>query len=154
MKEIKLVNNKGIVLVDDKDYETLSHHKWYLLNSKNKKYAITSIDSLTKLMHRIIMKEPKDLQIDHIDGNGLNNKKENLRIVTSSQNNMNRSKFKNSISKFKGVQFENNKWRSRIRLNKKLYHLGMFENEIDAAKAYNKAAKKLFGEYAKLNEVN
>ena len=158
MKEIKLVNNKGIALVDDEDYELLSKFNW-IFSKKDVGYAQVRVyingKWTTKKMHQLLINATKKFQVDHIDGNGLNNQKFNLRIVTRSQNKMNGNKYKNSSSIFKGVSWckRDNKWRANIRLNKKLYFLGSFINEIDAAKAYNEKAKELFGKYAKLNEV-
>ena len=155
MKEIYLANNKGIILVDDENYEWLNQYKWTL----NAKYANTKIKinnkRKSKYIHRLIMNEPENMQIDHIDGNGLNNQKNNLRIVTQSQNQMNKISAKNSSSQYKGVCFvkSRNKWLSSICINKRNYNLGNFKNEEDAARAYNEAAQKYFGEYAHLNEV-
>ena len=106
-------------------------------------------------MHRLIMNELKNLQVDHIDGNKLNNTKINLRIVTNQQNCMNQKSSKNSSSKFKGVYWhkKNMKWISKICLNEKNHYLGSFNNEIDAARAHDKEAKKLHNIYAYLNEV-
>lgn len=158
MKEIKLANNRGIALVDDEDYEILSKYSW-CLNPKEGAYAQTNIrvdgKRKTMFMHRFLLKLTNGYIADHIDGNGLNNQKANLRIVTPSQSCMNRSKFKNSSSKYKGVSWrkDQNKWAAYIRLNKKQIHLGYFESEINGAEAYNKAAKKLFGEFANLNII-
>lgn len=93
--------------------------------------------------------------IDHIDNDSLNNRIENLREITLSQNQGNRKPNKNSSSsKYKGVSWFKpaNKWRSRITKNSKQIHLGYFVNETEAAKAYNNKAMELFGEYANLNE--
>lgn len=150
MKEIKLANNRGITLVDDEDYDWLNQYKWQLTDTG---YAKMALKSKTKRMHRFIMKEPEDLLIDHIDGNKLNNQKSNLRVVNKSQNAMNSKNQINTASKFKGVSKWRNKWFAKIQLNKKQYYLGIFEDEIEAAKAYNKTAKELFGEYAKLNKI-
>ena len=96
-------------------------------------------------------------QIDHIDRDPLNNYIENLRESTQSQNCMNRKGNKNSSSKYKDVSWDEGtkKWRTHIRINGKLKHLGRFENEIDAAITYNKAAIKYFDkEYIHLNKLN
>ena len=129
MKKIKLANNKGIVLVDDEDYEILNHYKWHLQSG----YAAYGHKSIT--MHRLLMNQPKNMEIDHIDNNRLNNQRDNLRIVTSQQNSMNRSKLKNCSSKYKGVFRDKvrNKWKSCVTFNNKKYHLGYFINEKDAA---------------------
>ena len=158
MKKIHLANNKGITLVDDEDFKWLNKYNWHI-RSNIKKYASTCVkinnEWKQKSMHRLIMKEPDGMQIDHIDRNKLNNQKCNLRIVTHSQNNMNKEGRKNSSSKFKGITWDKsrNKWQAQIVINKEYIYLGRFNNEINAAKAYNKAAIELFGEYACLNEV-
>ena len=155
MKEIKLSNNRGITLVDDEDYENLLKYKWRI----NKGYARTSIKIYgkwkSKTMHRIIMDVSNKFQVDHIDNNRLNNQKNNLRIVTQQQNNMNRIKGKNCSSKYKGVSKakDRNTWRAAIRFNKKYIHIGCFLNEKDAAGAYNDKARELFGKYANLNKI-
>jgi len=155
MKEI-ILYNKDIALVDDEDYEWLKQYKW---NPTADGYAQTDVKInekwINKKMHRLIMNTPKGLETDHIDHNKLNNQKYNLRIVTLQQNQMNRVVKNNNSSKFKGVSWHKRDkiWQSRIQLNGKPYHLGSFKNEIDAAKAYNEKAKKLFGKYAYLNEV-
>lgn len=124
----------------------------------HQKYCQVGINGKRYYIHRIIYLYhhgylPKYL--DHIDRDPLNNKIENLREVTQSQNCMNSKSFKNSSSKFKGVSWDKNrnKWRSYIFINGKQKHLGQFTNESDAAKAYNKAAIKAFGEFAHINEL-
>lgn len=155
MKEIQLT--KGFTaLVDDEDFELLSKHKWgVLITGRNKIYARRGITVRGKkiaiLMHRIILNVPIDFQVDHINGNSLDNRKENLRICTSQQNSMNR---KNTKSLAKGVRFrkDHKKFQARIVLNGKEKHLGYFNSCDEAAKAYNKAALEYFGSFAKLNE--
>ena len=155
MKEIKLANNKGVALVDDEDFEMLNQYKWF---NNGTGYAITKIKKnnkqVNKLMHLFIIDTPKDMQTDHIDRNKLNNQKFNLRIVTRSQNTMNRPKYKGT-SKYKGVYYnkQNKNWVARIKLNKKQITIGSYEDEKDAALAYNEKAIELFKEYAYLNEV-
>jgi len=104
-------------------------------------------------MHRLILKAQKGQQVDHINGNGLDNRKDNLRFCTSSQNYQNSRKRKNCSSKYKGVWWhkQSKKWQTGIVLNYKNYHLGYFTNEIEAAKAYDLTAAEFFGEFARLN---
>ena len=106
MKKIKLGNDINTTLVDDEDYEILNQHKWH----NNIGYARTDIKDgnkwFGKLMHRLIMNVPIKMEVDHIDRNGLNNQKSNLRIVTHQQNSMNSKKQKGSSSKYKGVTFD------------------------------------------------
>ena len=157
VKEIYLANNKGIALVDDEDYKILNQYKWHF---NGRGYAVTTVkinnERKNIKMHRFILKSPCKIEVDHINGNSLNNQKVNLRLVTRSQNMMNRISNKNSSSKYKGVSWyrQNKKWMSQIMFNKKQHYLGLFNSEKDAAKAYNKSAEELFGEYAKLNIVD
>lgn len=156
MREIKLANNKGIAFVDDEDYELLNQYNWHLIS---REYANTYIKinnkRESKLMHKLILNTYKNLEIDHIDGNGLNNQKSNLRLLTHQQNIMNSFKHKRSSSKFKGVSWHKTgkKWQAYIGFNKKLIYIGLFDFEKEAAKAYNEKAKDLYGKYANLNEV-
>lgn len=107
-------------------------------------------------MHREIMKCPKNLEVDHINGNGLDNRKENLRLVNTLQNTSNHTKQKNNKSGFRGVSWDKirNKWRTVIMINYKYIHLGYFQTKEQGAEAWNEAAKKYFGNYAKLNQIN
>lgn len=154
VKEI-ILSNKSISLVDNKCYKRLNKYNWFTGN----KYVQTKIKVNNKIlniyMHRLIMNAPKGVQVDHIDGNKLNNQKSNLRLVTNGQNQMNSKNTKGSSSKYKGVTWDKNrnKWTVHICLDWKIKHLGRFEKEIDAVKAYNEVAKELFGEFANLNEV-
>lgn len=142
MKEI-ILSNGDVSYVDDCDYEKVRKFKWR--PSKNGKYARTDILKDGKwrcvLMHRLIMDiiENKDVIYDHIDRNGLNNTRNNLRIATKSDNTKNRSKHRGT-SKYTGVSWHRNKWIAHININGRTKHLGLFINEMDAAKAYNEAA--------------
>lgn len=162
-KEIELSQGYKAI-VDDEDFEYLSQFEWNARVVSGTQYAKRSFKvdgkGTTVNMHREIMKCPKNMMVDHINGNGLDNRKENLRICTRSQNLMNSQNPKDAkTSKYKGVCFNkqtktNGKvWRSEIRLNKKAIFLGAFYEEKDAAKAYNEAALKYFGEFAKINEI-
>jgi len=152
MKEIPLTQGK-FALVDKEDYEYLCQWKWYACKDHNTFYAQASIykngKPTTIGMHRLILDAK---QIDHKDGNGLNNQKENLRPCNGHQNQANRRPTKGT-SKYKGVYWNKqcNKWKSRIQFNGKRIHLGLFDSEIEAAKAYDKAAKLHFGEFARFN---
>ena len=101
------------------------------------------------------MNVENNLDVDHINHDGLDNRKENLRICTRSQNMMNQRVYKNNKSGYKGVYWHkaNSYWVSQIRKNKKSIYLGYFKDKTVAAKAYNKAALEIFGKYALLNEV-
>ena len=104
-------------------------------------------------MHREIMNDPKGFLVDHLDNNSLDNRRANLREATESQNRQNVPKRKNTSSRFIGVSFnkERKKWRARIDYEKKGVFLGYYDNEIDAGKAYDVAARKYYGEHAKVN---
>lgn len=163
MKEIELTQNQ-VAFVDDEDFDRLNKLKWRT-EKVIKSYGIvyyacrttpktTSNKRGYEFMHTLIVgKLTKGFETDHIDGNGLNNCKSNLRIVTTAQNSMNAKKAANKSSIYKGVCFHKRekKWYAYIRKNYKLISLGYFNEEIEAAKAYNEKAKELFGEFANLN---
>lgn len=156
MKIIKL-SKKYETIVDDEDYEYLNQWKWYTFKSRpNLIYVTRRINNKTIYLHRFILNiTNKNTIIDHIDGNPLNNQKSNLRICTQSENMQNARKHKNCSSKYKGVCWDKNrnKWIVNLDINKKRIHIGRFNLEKDAALAYNKAATKYFGSFAKLNEI-
>lgn len=142
--------NKYFALVDDEDFDFLNRYRW---NTGESGYACAKVMDKQVRMHRLIMGNPK-LEIDHKDGNRLNNQRANLRICTSQQNKFNKSKsLLNKSSQYKGVSFykRDKSWVTQITINKRLIYLGYFPNERWAAMAYDIAAKDLFGEYAKLN---
>jgi len=158
MKQIPLTKGK-FALVDDEDYKYLNQFKWWAKKGKKNFYAVRKNYSYKKpkliRMHREIMNPPENMFIDHINHNGLDNQRKNLRIVTNQQNMMNQQLRKNTSSKFKGVRFFklNKLWQSYIGHNQKQIHIGFFKKEIDAAIAYNQKAKELFGSYALLNPI-
>ena len=158
MKTI-IINSKKFgahyAFVDDEDFEYLNQFHWCLKKSHETLYArrVTKNPTWT-LMHRDIMKpENSKINFDHKDQNGLNNQKENLRICDQSQNRANTKSAKRSNCEYKGVCFvqKRNHFQAAIQKNKKVIHLGTFNNAIDAAKAYDKAAKEIHGEFANLN---
>lgn len=155
MKKIALTGKYGLgkfALVDDEDYEELSNYKWGVMAVG---YAYTYYHEII-YMHRLILNPPKNKEVDHVDGNKLNNQRQNLRICSSQQNKFNTFKAKKKKSSiYKGVCFlgQYNCWSASIKYNKRRIHLGIFKTEIEAAKIYNQKAKELFGEFAKLNHL-
>lgn len=154
MKEIRLLNSHRTALVDDEDFEFLSTFRWYVKYYNQSIYASTVFKKKLVTMHRIIMGFPP-LTVDHIDGNGLNNQRENLRICTKAENLRNKQKFCGTSSIFKGVYWntERKKWQAQISVNNKNITLGRFHEEKEAARAYNVAAKKYYGDFANLNFI-
>jgi hypothetical protein len=157
MKGIKLTQGYT-VLVDDADYEEISRYKWCVLVTSNTQYAMRGSKEnghhKTILMHRQILKAPKNMEVDHINGNGLDNRRCNLRLVTSSQNHFNqRKQQKNTTSRYKGVYWHqrDKAWMVRIQSNGKYRFIGNYATEHEAALAYNQAAIKFHGDYANLN---
>jgi len=107
-------------------------------------------------MHRIIMCiDDRNILIDHIDRNGLNNQRSNLRLANYSTNQANKKRLDNKKSKYKGVYFEKStkKWKSGVMKDGKNFHLGYFKTQEAAAAAYNIKAKELFGEFAYMNII-
>ncbi len=162
IKEIEKTGAKVILLtqgkyaiVDADDYDRLNKYKWHASKTGRTWYARKCRPNTTVLMHRLITDAPADLVVDHINHNGLDNRKPNLRLCTTAQNNHNtRPRTQpNKTSKHKGVSFDKCRKRfcATIKHNYKRYFLGRFKSEINAAKAYDKAAKKFFGEFAYLN---
>lgn len=158
VRELILTQNQ-VALIDEEDFERVNQHKWCAHIDKNTWYALRGVWStiekrpISVLMHRFILGIKKGEYCDHINHNGLDNRRCNLRIVTNQQNLMNKGKYKSLSSSFKGVDWDKSakKWNSRISYNGKRLFLGHFINEADAALAYDEAAKKYYGEYAKLN---
>lgn len=157
MRQIKLTRGQ-FALVDDEDYEYLSQFKWQVTINKNKPnsyYATRSfpINGVWKSigMHREIMNASANTLVDHIDGNSLNNQKQNLRICTQAENLRNRGKNKSNTSGYKGVYFNGKKWIAKIKSNYVSYSLGTFPTPEMAARAYDEKAKELHGSFANLN---
>jgi hypothetical protein len=151
MKQIPLSQQgkhkgKFIALVDDGDFEWLNQWRWSFIGNG---YAYRKVNQKNIRMHKVIMECPKNLFIDHINGNRLDNRRENLRIATFQQNSQNVTKRANTTSIYKGVTWEKftNAWACRLR-NKTI---GRFKEERHAALAYDIWASEFYGEFAKLN---
>jgi hypothetical protein len=144
-------------IVDADDFERVAPFKWQACNvSGDKWYArrTAKIGGMQRAvnMHRAILNPPNGFDVDHIDGNGLNNSRSNLRICSRADNLRNRRKTRGT-SRFKGVYWNARvgRWHASIQANKARHDLGFFTNEIDAARAYDAAAIHLFGEFARPN---
>jgi hypothetical protein len=137
-------------IVDACDYERLSRHRWCAVRSGDGYYARRSVPGGTILMHREIMKAPKGMVVDHIDGNRLDNRSCNLRVCTPQQNECNKPP-RGRRSRFKGVYPHRDKWQATIRHAGRTYYLGLFDDEVEAARARDRKARQLQGEFAYLN---
>lgn len=141
MKKVAILNS-NYVLVDDEDYEKVSQWKWYLdkdgypMNHKGVR------------MHKLIM---QGRELDHCNGNSLDNRKSNLRVTTHKDNTRNTKAHRDGISIYKGVSKQGNKWRAQVCIDGRRIHLGTFPKERYAAYAYDLNAKAVFGESARLN---
>ncbi len=168
------LNNGEIALVDEADYLEVSKYRWIVHKTKSqlatyaqgflprvraKKYMPKNGPKLDKvrkiLMHRLVMGVLDDpgVFVDHIDRNGLNNTRNNLRLASNAENARNAvgKKRPARTSSFKGVYLRKGAWRADIKVNRRTIPLGAFETELAAARAYNAAALKYFGEFARLN---
>lgn len=157
MKQIQLTKGQ-VALIDDEDFDDISQYRWFAVAPRQKDYthswyAATKTGGRNISMHQLLMNPPIGSCADHIDHNGLNNRRSNLRITTTRENSWNTNKHKNCTSKFKGVAWnrEKSKWQVRICINGKEKHLGWFHNEIEGANLYDFVAIQFFGPFAKVN---
>jgi hypothetical protein len=155
MIEILLTQNQ-VAIIDDEDYELVSKYKWCAIKDRNTYYAQTHIykngKRTTRQMHQVILSSKKGQQVDHINGNGVDNRKENLRFADYSQNQQNKKAVYGSSS-YKGVSRVGNRWKASIGFQMKNFHLGYFSSEEEAALTYNRKATELFGEFASINFI-
>ena len=164
MKLIYLGGKYGSIVgnyaqVSDEDYEELNQYKWYAQQPRKEKlYAVRMVNRKLIKMHRIILKlTSSDSQGDHIDGNGLNNQRNNLRIATHSQNMANRKANKRGISKYLGVSARKRNgqikyWQAQC-CSSGIKYTKIYKTEVEAAVSYNEMALKYHGEFAKLNII-
>lgn len=160
MKKIDISSKRHpntFAIIDDEDFEYLNQWKWYYHQGyAHRTLHLNSKKAKTISMHRTIMKEPKDKLVDHINMNGLDNRKSNLRICNKKENSRNSGIQKNNKSGYVGVSKNSSSkklWQVRIGYNGNKIHLGYFNDKIEAAKAYNEKALELYGEYARLNII-
>ncbi len=155
MKEIPLTQGK-VALVDDEDYEYLMQWKWRAQKCRDGNYyAVRTAYAPEKhsiLMHRLLLSAPDGLDVDHQSGDGTDNRRGNLRLVTTLQNISNQRKRRKNTSGFKGVDRRpGDRWRAKLTINYRQLTLGTFPTAEAAARAYDAAAIKHFGEFANLN---
>lgn len=153
--KVPLSKTNKVALVDLDDVQKIVGIRWYIHAQKcGLFYAGTNIKGKTIHMHRLIVGAKKGQYVDHINGDGLDNRRENLRFCTSQQNSCNKKKARGT-SKYKGVSYhkQTRKWRAYITYKRERIYLGCYLTQEDAARRYNSAALKYHGEFAKLNEV-
>ncbi len=161
LRQIPLTQGK-VALVDEGDYEELAKHKWCARKNRNVWYAQRTLLAgdgrrASVLMHRQILGSPVGQVVDHQDGDGLNNQRSNLRECTTAENRRNQHiKQSGCSSLYKGVFWDKGKgkWRASIEMKGRYRSLGRFAVEADAARAYNAAAMRMFGEFACLNRID
>lgn len=162
MREIELSNSHLKTTVDEGDCAAVSDRSWYLVKRNGDlHYAYTSLSGRPVNMHNFILDSPEGYEIDHKNRNGLDNRRRNLRVCKHAENLYNKRKYKNNKSGYKGVYWEtrpsppyrSNKgsWAAQLRIRGKKKFLGYFNTAERAARAYDIAAKKYFGEFARLN---
>ena len=154
MKKLKLTNGK-YTLIDSEVHKSISAFSW---NCSRNGYACRTAKIGNKwtrvYMHRELARTPKGMSTDHINGNRLDNRKKNLRVCTHSENCKNRGNRIDNKTGYKGVfPYGNGRFRVKIKLDGKMLHVGLYDTADEAARAYNRKAKELFGKYARLNEV-
>ncbi len=161
MKTIQLTQGYKTI-IDDEDYEWLNQYKWCIKRGRNTIYVAGWINGRMERMHRMILDilDKPEIQGDHRNSNGLDNRRCNLRTANNAQNAHNSRKIntyggKPTSSKYKGVSWgkSNKRWQARAKFHSKLFYLGYYLTEKEAGHAYNKFAKEHYGEFARLNQV-
>src|SRR3990167_3193433 len=160
MLEIPLTQGKNAI-IDDEDYSRISGYSWFTHRERNQFYAWAYAGGGRKRreyirMHQLILARQGTVEVDHINGDGLDNRRHNLRYATRHQNSMNMRKHSHGSSRFKGVCWDRNtrgrkKWLAQITSNYKRIFLGRYLDEEQAARAYDEAALRHFKQFARLN---
>ena len=149
-----------VAIVDTEDLTFVSGRAWVAVRYGGRWYAKTNVccnsGTWTAVyLHRVLMRDLGGRQVDHINGDGLDNRRCNLRSVSSAENKYNAGKRKDNSSGYKGVSCRagGKRWRAQIQHCGRTHWLGVYDNKIDAARAYNAAALQMFGAFARLNHV-
>lgn len=155
MKTVPLTRG-FVTLVDDSDFDRVNQFKWYAQGKASVRIYAARRDKKTRkmvYMHRFVLGAPDELDVDHREGGGLDNRRHNLRLATPSQNGANQKKGTRRSSQFKGVSWDKRlkKWVAYCSDGLRKIHLGCFLDEQEVAHAYDAAASKFFGEFAALN---
>lgn len=143
-----------VAVIDFEDFEKVRPYKWQAHRTKTRWYATRTFGKRFVKMHRFLLDAAKGNKVDHRDGDGLNNRRDNLRECSNAENcRAFRKKWSGSTSKFRGVSWHksSSSWVSQLCFNGKVFHLGCFKHQEDAARAYDKKAKEIFGEFAQPN---
>ena len=152
--------SNGVTLIDDSDYLATANHKWYCTRNCQTYYVTASnlVNGKRLMLHRYLLGvTDRKVQIDHINGNGLDNRRMNLRFCSTSENHANQFHIYGLTSKYKGVHWDKqkSKWSAKVHKTidgkKRKFYFGFYANEIDAALAYDKGAQDLFGSFARTN---
>lgn len=153
-REIPLTQGKAAI-VDDADYDWLMQRPWHFAGGYAHHTAPRSAGNRNVAMHRLIMGATPEQEVDHRNGDGLDNRRDNVRVCTRAGNTKNLAKRAGTRSRYKGVSAKRDArhklWRADIRADRQAYHLGSFASEDEAARAYDQAARRLHGEFARLN---
>lgn len=153
MKRIRLKDCTASAMVDDADHEALARYEWRLHGTWGHAYAVRIRDGKAEQLANAVMGDPPPGMLwDHKNGNGLDNRRDNLRLATPTQNNRNRRKQRSATSsRYKGVSRKGARWLTQIRVSGRVVRLGTFRDEWEAARAYDQAARRYHGPFACVN---
>ena len=150
MTEIPLGRSGYVALVDDADVPLVAPYRWHMTRGRGRLYARGDTRAQQIFMHRLILGATPGIQTDHKNNDGLDNRRENIRLATPSQNNANRHVV-TGASRFRGVVRHGKNWAAKIMVNNRRFHVGTFRTEEEAARAYDGAAIEAWGEFARPN---
>lgn len=154
MRVVLIPLPRGLVTaISPEDQKKVNQHTWLVQCMYGSFYAVTYVGKKSVYLHRFLLNEPKHKEVDHINRFTLDNRRCNLRLATDFEQQCNRSAVKNSTSRYKGVSWckQQKRWRAIVVAKRKYYHVGRFDTEREAAKAYDECAKNLHGKFAYLN---
>lgn len=156
MKRIPVRANRKVkryAYVDDIDYKKISAHKWRFQVGGYARTGSATTKQTPISMHRLVMDAPKGVEVDHIDGNPLNNQRGNLRLCNRNENKANTRIIKTNTTGYKGVSKHKGRWQASIRVHNILIYLGRYDTKHEAAHTYNVVAEQIFGDFAWLNPI-